>query len=288
MRIICLLTFLFYLFVNVSLAASHTPTDVPDSPFDVDLWVESGSAATKTNMNDNVERNFKPSIRIYLPKALKPTKAVIIFPGGGYRFLAMRHEGYDWGAYFEKMGIAAIVLKYRKPLGSPDMPVSDAQEAIRLVKENSHKWNIDPENIGIMGFSAGGHLASTIATHAPQDVKLAFQILFYPVITMNPTNAHKGSRERFLGKNPSEQSEQMYSNELQVQKDTPRAFIVLSGDDDVVKPINATSYHSALLDKGVLSEIHIYPTGGHGWGIKKKFKYHNEMMSAIESWLLNN
>ena len=287
MRIICLLTFVFCLFVTTSLAESRTPTDVPESPFDVDLWVENGFVATKTNMNDNEERNFKPSIRIYLPKASKPTKAVIICPGGGYRILAMRHEGYDWGAYFKKMGIAAIVLKYRKPLGSPDMPLSDAQEAIRLVKENAHKWNIDPENIGVMGFSAGGHLASTLATHAPQDVKPAFQILFYPVITMDPLNAHKGSRDRFIGKNPSEQFEQMYSNELQVKEDTPRAFIALSGDDKVVKPINATIYHSALLDKGVPSEIHIYPTGGHGWGIKRSFKYHNEMMSAMESWFLS-
>ena len=287
MRIICLLTFVFCLFVTASLAESHIPVDVPESPFDVDLWVESGSVATKTNMNDNAERNFKPSIRIYLPKASKPTKAVIICPGGGYRILAMRHEGYDWGAYFKKMGIAAIVLKYRKPLGSPDMPLSDAKEAIRLVKENAHKWNIDPENIGVMGFSAGGHLASTMATRASQDAKPAFQILFYPVITMDPLNAHKGSRDRFIGKNPPEQFEQIYSSELQVKEDTPRAFIALSGDDKVVKPINATSYHSALLDKGVPSEIHIYPTGGHGWGIKRKFKYHNEMMSAMESWLLS-
>ena len=287
MRIICLLIFIFCLSITISFAESRSSADVPESPFVVDLWVENGSVAMKVNMIDNVERNFKPSIKIYLPKASIPTKAVIICPGGGYRILAMRHEGYDWGAYFEKMGIAAIILKYRKPLGSPDMPLSDAKEAIRLVKENAHKWNIDPDNIGIMGFSAGGHLASTLATQATQDIKPAFQILFYPVITMNPLNAHKGSRERFIGKNPQEQFEQMYSNELQVKEDTPRAFITLSADDKVVKPINATSYHSALLNKGVPSEIHIYPKGGHGWGIKRKFTYHDEMMSALESWLLN-
>ena len=271
-------------------AKEHNTADVFEAPFDIDLWEnEHGhSVETKISSYDDGKRNFKPSIRVYLPKASKPTKAVVICPGGGYKILAMRNEGYNWGAYFKELGIAAIVLKYRKPNGRPDMPVSDAKEAIRLIKRYANEWNINPDSVGIMGFSAGGHLASTLAVHAPQELKPAFQILFYPVITMEPSNAHKGSRERFIGKKPTEELEKLYSNELQVNTDTPSAFIALSEDDKVVKPVNALNYHSALLDNGVPSTIHIYPTGGHGWGIKRNFKYHNEMLSELKSWLLNN
>ena len=289
MKIIYSFLLVFCLSGSTVFAEEYGTSDIFEAPFNIDLWENEpdGSGETKISNYDDGKRNFKPSIRVFLPKASKPTKAVVICPGGGYKILAMKHEGYDWGAYFKKLGIAAIVLKYRKPNGRPGMPISDAHEAIRLIKGHAHEWNINPDSIGVMGFSAGGHLASTLAVHAPQEVKPAFQILFYPVITMNPSNAHKGSRERFIGKKPSDELEQMYSSELQVDKSTPRAFIALSDDDKVVKPVNAATYHSALIAKGVPSEIHTYPTGGHGWGMRRSFKYHDEMLFALESWLLN-
>lgn len=126
---------------------------------------------------------------------------MVICPGGGYQHLAMNHEGYDWAPFFNNMGIAAIVLKYRMPHGEKDVPISDAEEAIRLVRRNAANWNINPDDVGIMGSSAGGHLASTVATHAAKDARPDFQILFYPVITMMPDITHKGSHDNLLGSN---------------------------------------------------------------------------------------
>ena len=290
MKIICLLLLVFCLSGSFANAEDHNNTDIFEAPFDIDLWEnERGSTGEdKKNIYNDWKRNYKPSIRVYLPKASKPTKAVVICPGGGYKILAMRHEGYDWGAYFKEIGVAAIVLKYRMPKGRPEMPISDAQETISLIKKHAHAWNINPDSIGIMGFSAGGHLASTLAVHAPDEIRPAFQILFYPVITMKHLHAHKGSRERFIGEKPTEELEKFYSNELQVNVNTPGAFIALAGDDKVVKPINAVNYHSALLEKGVSSAIYIYPEGGHGWGIRRNFKYHNELLFDLKSWLYNN
>ena len=290
MKIICSLLLVFCLSGSYVLAEDHDNTGIFEAPFDIDLWEnERGhTGEVKKNSFNDGKRNYKPSIRVYLPKASKPTKAVVICPGGGYKILAMRHEGYDWGGYFKELGVAAIVLKYRMPKGRPEMSISDAQEAISLIKEHAHSWNINPDSVGIMGFSAGGHLASTLAVHAPKEIRPAFQILFYPVITMKRINAHKGSRERFIGERPTEELEKLYSNELQVNVNTPGAFIALAGDDKVVKPINAVNYHTALLEKGVSSAIYIYPEGGHGWGIRRNFKYHNEMLSELKLWLLNN
>jgi len=285
MKVIYSFMLMFFLPGTIAFAGESNTADIYETPFNIDLWEYEQDA--KVRNYDAVKRNVKPSIRVYLPKASKPTKAIIVCPGGGYRLHAMRHEGYDWGAYFKELGVAAIVLKYRKPHGQPDMPVSDALETMRLIKEHAEKWNINPDSIGIMGFSAGGHLASTLAVHAPADIRPAFQILFYPVITMNPSNAHMGSRKRFIGEAPTEELERLYSSELQVNANTPRAFIALCDDDEVVKPINGVSYHSALVEKGVSSTIHTYPTGGHGWGMKRKFKYRNEILSELESWLFD-
>ena len=228
----------------------------------------------------------QPSLRVFLPAPeLATGRAVVACPGGGYSGLAVNHEGYDWAPYFNKQGIALIVLKYRMPKGDRTLPISDAEAAMKMVRDSADVWNLNPNDIGIMGSSAGGHLASTIATHAPEALRPNFQILFYPVITMDKSFTHMGSHDNLLGKDASADLEKEFSNEKQVTKETPRAFIVYSDDDKVVPPANGFNYYLALNKKGVPSVLHIYPTGGHGWGIREDFLYKSEMQNELTSWL---
>ena len=228
----------------------------------------------------------QPSLRVFLPAPeLSTGRAVVACPGGGYSGLAVNHEGYDWAPYFNKQGIALIVLKYRMPKGDRTLPISDAEAAMKMVRDSADVWNLNPNDIGIMGSSAGGHLASTIATHAPEALRPNFQILFYPVITMDKSFTHMGSHDNLLGKDASADLEKEFSNEKQVTKETPRAFIVYSDDDKVVPPANGVNYYLALNKKGVPSVLHIYPTGGHGWGIREDFLYKSEMQNELTSWL---
>ena len=228
----------------------------------------------------------QPSLRVFLPAPeLATGRAVVACPGGGYSGLAVNHEGYDWAPYFNKQGIALIVLKYRMPKGDRTLPISDAEAAMKMVRDSADVWNLNPNDIGIMGSSAGGHLASTIATHAPEALRPNFQILFYPVITMDKSFTHMGSHDNLLGKDASADLEKEFSNEKQVTKETPRAFIVYSDDDKVVPPANGVNYYLALNKTGVPSVLHIYPTGGHGWGIREDFLYKSEMQNELTSWL---
>lgn len=228
----------------------------------------------------------QPSLRVFLPAPeLATGRAVVACPGGGYSGLAVNHEGYDWAPYFNKQGIALIVLKYRMPKGDRTLPISDAEAAMKMVRDSADVWNLNPNDIGIMGSSAGGHLASTIATHAPEALRPNFQILFYPVITMDKSFTHMGSHDNLLGKDASADLEKEFSNEKQVTKETPRAFIVYSDDDKIVPPANGVNYYLALNKKGVPSVLHIYPTGGHGWGIREDFLYKSEMQNELTSWL---
>ncbi len=257
--------------------------------FDVDLW-----ANGKPNTNyyddapfDESKGKFKPSIRIFLPNPEFATgRVVIACPGGGYGSLAYHHEGYDWAPYFNKQGIALVVLKYRMPnRGHKEVPFSDVEETLRIVKDSAKVWNINPYDIGIMGSSAGGHLAATVATHISSDLRPDFQILFYPVITMDKKYTHMGSHDNLLGKEATIELEEAYSNEKQVTKDTPRAFIVYSDDDKVVPPVNGVNYYLALHEKGVPATLCIFPSGGHGWGIKEDFLYNQLMLNALTAWL---
>ena len=228
----------------------------------------------------------QPSLRVFLPAPeLATGRAVVACPGGGYSGLAVNHEGYDWAPYFNKQGIALIVLKYRMPKGDRTLPISDAEAAMKMVRDSADVWNLNPNDIGIMGSSAGGHLASTIATHAPEALRPNFQILFYPVITMDKSFTHMGSHDNLLGKDASADLDKEFSNEKQVTKETPRAFIVYSDDDKVVPPANGVNYYLALNKKGVPSVLHIHPTGGHGWGIREDFLYKSEMQNELTSWL---
>ncbi len=247
--------------------------------FDIDLWA--GAPKVKS-----VDQSDTAKVRVFLPDKEEATgRAVVICPGGGYSHLSMENEGYGWAAFFNNMGIAAIVLKYRMPQGNCEVPISDAEEAMRLVRQNAASWNINANDVGIMGFSAGGHLASTIATHAAKEVLPDFQILFYPVITMNPDITHSGSHDNFLGKDAKKKEETLYSNELQVTGVTPRAFIALSDDDHAVLPANGVNYYIELYRNDVPATLHVYPSGGHGWGNRESFKYHNEMQLDLKAWL---
>ncbi len=261
------------LITTVSLAASA------GKPIEMNLW-----AGTPKEKSTDVSDTAK--VWIYLPEKTKATgRAVVICPGGGYSHLALDHEGKDWGEFFTQQGIAAIVLKYRMPHGDKKVPISDAEEAIKMVRRNASSWNIKTNDVGIMGFSAGGHLASTIATHSTKDAKPDFHILFYPVISMMPDITHRGSHDNFLGDKAKKKQEKEYSNDLQVTRVTPRAWIALSDDDHSVLPANGLSYYTELYRHDVPASLHIYPEGGHGWGARTSFRYHIEMLLELKAWL---
>lgn len=232
-----------------------------------------------------IENVQKPTLEVYLPSKKSATgKAVIICPGGGYSGLSYDWEGTDVAKWFNSKGIAAFVLKYRVPksktLISPkDAPLQDAKRAIRWVRANAKKYNTLENQIGIMGFSAGGHLASTLGTHYNSEdhftkseienisARPDFMILIYPVITMQESFTHKGSRENLIGQNPSKELVDYYSNELQVNSETPPTFIVHASDDATVPVKNSIVFYEALNKQKVKAEMHIYPKGGHGFGM---------------------
>lgn len=256
---------------------------------DIDLWqkgLPNSNGIDTTQPYDDSKQNFKPNIRVFLPAAEKSTgRAVVCCPGGGYSHLAMDHEGYQWASFFNERGIALIVLKYRMPHGVTEVPISDAREALRVVRKNAKEWNIDPTKVGIMGSSAGGHLATTVATHSDSITAPNFQILFYPVVTFDYKYTHKGSRHNLIGEKAAPDVVNLYSNEKQVSPKTPPAILLLSDDDKTVPSPNSVNYYLALKENGVKASMYIYPSGGHGWGIRENFKYHNEMMNDLSAWL---
>jgi acetyl esterase/lipase len=240
-----------------------------------------------------------PTLIVYLPVKEKANgTAIVICPGGAYARLSIDHEGYKVAAWLNEFGIAAFVLKYRLPSDAIMQdksigPLQDAQEAIRIVRRNAKDWNIDQKKIGIMGFSAGGHLAATLSTHfndkvyEPKDSVSArpdFSILVYPVVSMNADITHGGSRQNLLGKDPDAKLVERFSNELQVTRDTPPAFLVHAADDNTVPVLNSINYLLALKKNGVSGELHIYEKGGHGFGMGKKAT-ENTWPKACETWL---
>ena len=264
---------------------------VTGNVIDVELWPEgmpndNGVVYDKPIVMGEGTVDVKPGMKVVLPrKSDKPSRAVIICPGGGYAMLATMHEGMMWNFFFTSENIATITLSYRLPHGNHEVPASDVYQAIRIVKQHAKEWNIDPDQIGVMGSSAGGHLASTVATHAADDVRPAFQILFYPVITMDKRYTHMGTHDNLIGADASPEMENLYSNEKQVTEKTPRAFIVLADDDGAVPPINSAWYYAALKEHGVPANIHVYPSGGHGFGNMQNWKYNGPMLIDLADWL---
>lgn len=227
----------------------------------------------------------EPSLTPYLPaQSSAPTSAVVICPGGGYAGLAIDKEGHDVARWLNSAGVAGFVLKYRLPArrdgaGKSLVPLTDAQRALRMVRDRAAAWNVDPGRVGIMGFSAGGHLASTAATHFESAANDAadslraiscrpdFLVLVYPVVSMTESVTHAGSRERLIGKNPSPELVDRFSNERQVTATTPLTFLVHTNDDPV-RVENSLLFYNALRDNKVPVEMHLFETGGHGYGLR--------------------
>ena len=228
-------------------------------------------------------------LHVYMPEVGKASgRAVLDCPGGGYGHLSMQNEGSDWAEYFTSRGVVFAVLEYRMPKGTPDIPVSDACWGIRTLRDSAQVWHINPQDVGIMGFSAGGHLASTVSTQAEMDARPNFSILFYPVITMGKEGQHEGSCKSFLGEQrDSEEMQQRYSTHLQVRSQTtPPAIILLANNDRGVPPVtNGIAYYSAMRDCGNDCTLHVYPQGGHGFGMRETFPHHRQMLNDLSEWL---
>jgi acetyl esterase/lipase len=243
-----------------------------------------------------------PTIQYYpAPENIATKTSVIIFPGGGYHMNAIQHEGHDVAKSFNKMGVTAFVVKYRIPddktmIDKEIGPLQDAQQAIKVVRENAQKYKISPDRIGILGFSAGGHLASTAGTHfkishIPNEKKTSlrpdFMILVYPVISFQKDIAHMGSRENLIGKKPADEKVALYSNELQISRDTPPTFLIHASDDDVVVPANSIRFYENLLTNNVKAELHIYQSGGHGFGLKNPTTQ-DDWFERCKNWMMSN
>jgi len=243
----------------------------------------------------------EPSLDMYPAPAEKASgTAVIICPGGAYWGLAVEHEGAQVAKWLNSLGITAFVLKYRLPDNTimenkTIAPTQDGQRAIRLVRNHAKEWGIDPHKIGIMGFSAGGHLASTLSTHfnekvyEPEDLTSArpdFSLLIYPVISMDSSITHWGSRINLLGDRPTPALVKHYSNELQVTSETPPAFMVHSFDDNAVPVQNSINYALALQKFNIPCELHLYQSGGHGYGLGRSANTESTWPDACRKWLV--
>ena len=249
-----------------------------------------------------ISKVSRPTLTIFPAPIQKANgAAVIIFPGGGYTIIAAGHEGYDVAKNFNKMGISAFVVKYRIPDDQTMVqkeigPLQDAQRAIQLVRQRAKEWHLDPKKIGILGFSAGGHLASTAGTHFNKVViankyktslRPDFMILVYPVISFTDSIGHIGSRDQLIGKNPTKEKIKEYSNEFNVSRETPPTFLVHAKDDGAVPVSNSLHFYEALQKNKVPSEIYIYEKGGHGFGLNNSTS-HLKWMDLVSQWMLKN
>jgi len=266
------------------------------TPTEIILWPDgapqnNGITASSEIENNHVKTNITEAKLYVYEAAGKPDNAIVICPGGGYAVEAIFHEGHEYASWLASNGITGIVMEYRLPNKHHDIPLADAQQAIRLVREKGYA-----KNVGISGFSAGGHLASTAGTHfdmgkpngntiEKQSCRPDFMILFYPVITMDKSFTHMGSRTNLLGDTPSDKLVNYYSNEKQITKDTPPTLLLLSDDDGAVVPKNSVSFYSALKDNNVNASMYIFPVGGHGWGMNKNFAYHDQWKSLLLKWI---
>lgn len=250
-----------------------------------------------------IQKVQKPTLEIFLPSKQNANgMAVLILPGGGYSGVAYDWEGTDYAKWLNSKGIAAFVLKYRMPQAtsvviSQYAPIQDAQRAIRYIRYHSEKFNIQKNKVGVIGSSAGGHLASTLGTHFENDYYISkdeidnastrpdFMMLIYPVISMKNTITHLGSRNRLLGKNPSHELVLQFSNELQITTKTPPTFIVHSGNDRTVPVENSLLIYNALLKNNVATTLHIFPNGGHGYSMGKSRNNAPDWTNLAGNWL---
>jgi len=270
------------------------PNKIPDSIINKNYKEQDFS---NENGIYRISKVTEPTLSVFISLKGNGT-AVIICPGGGYEHLAYQKEGVDVAKWLNKIGVAAFVLKYRLPSDSIMKnksigPLQDAQEAIRIVRRNSKTWNVNPNKIGIMGFSAGGSLASLLCTHYNDKIydndstsaKPDFSIFLYPVISMRAEITHMGSRINLLGKNPSDKEVKYFSSELNVNSKTPPAFLALAENDKTVPLQNSIDYFLALKKFDIPSELHIFQSGGHGFGLGKKGETESYWPDLCENWL---
>lgn len=276
--------------MSLPATAQDAATPSQPEPQDVYLWpdgnypVLNGDEGTAVNEKDRWVG--KPFMRIFAADSARATgRVVVCLPGGGYAHLSWDNEGYAWAPYFNEMGITLAVLHYRMPRGNHEVPTGDVYEAIRYLRAHASDYHANPNDVGIMGFSAGGHLASTVATHAAPEVRPDFQILFYPVVTMDTTYTHRGSHDNMIGRHPSDEMVRLFSNELQVDSLTPPCILLLADDDRAVPSPNSVHYYLALKARQIPAAMHIYPSGGHGFGARTNFRYHEALIKDLTDWL---
>ena len=251
------------------------------------LFVMGMQAQTARTFTLNLTNDGKAQMVCFLPQ--NPSgKAIVGVPGGGYSMLSNTHEGTQASGWMNQQGIAYFVVNYRLPEGDRTKPISDVEQGIRIVRDSAQLWGINPHDVGIMGFSAGGHLSSVISTHAAFDVRPDFTILFYPVISMDERVSHIWSCRNFLGedqKNPDIVRD--FSTDKAVRRHlTPPACIIMASDDRLVPPVtNGVQYYSAMRNAGNECAMYIYPTGDHGFGFGPWFKYHDQMLTDLGNWL---
>lgn len=246
------------------------------------------AAATPTARHFVITFAEGARLTAYLPT--QPSgRAIVDLPGGGYSHLAVDHEGHQWADWMNRQGIAFFVLEYRMPKGDRTIPLTDAYRAMTTVRDSATAWRVNPYDVGIMGFSAGGHLASAVSTHAPWAARPNFSILFYPVVSMDERVTHKGSCANFLGAEGMKDKRliRQWSNDACVRRHlTPPACVILSTDDRVVPPVtNGVAYYSAMRRAGNNCALYAYPSGGHGYGIRKNFAFHEQMLGDLKAWL---
>ncbi|MDQ6471699.1 prolyl oligopeptidase family serine peptidase [Flavobacterium sp. LHD-80] len=296
---------LLFIFLSLTIPALSQKKEIPlwdKIPDEIVSKDYSEIVENKGDLTEGVRKVTLPTLTVYLADPEKSNEtSVIICPGGGYGMLAINKEGFKVAEWFNTLGINAFVLKYRLPSdlimkNKTVAPLQDAQEAVRLVRRNAIKWKLNPNKIGIMGFSAGGHLASTLSTHYNDKVYTAtdttsakpnFSILIYPVISMQEGITHQGSKDNLLGKNANSELVDKYSNEKQITAATPKTFLVHATDDKAVPVENSINYYLALKKEKVLAEMHLYENGGHGFGLGVKGT-NASWPKACEKWLVAN
>jgi acetyl esterase/lipase len=246
------------------------------------------------------EKVVTPDLTVFLPAPEKANgAAVLICPGGGYGVLAFDHEGNAIAKWLNDNGIAGIILKYRLPsdqimIDKSIGPLQDAQEAMRVIRRNAVSWKINPDRVGVIGFSAGGHLASTLSTHYAEKVyevkdntsaRPNFSLLIYPVVSFDTLITHRGTRNNLIGLKPDIKQVQRFSNELQITADTPPAFLVHSADDKAVPVMNSIGYFRGLQKNNIPVELHIFQKGGHGYGLSPNGGTESSWPGLCIKWL---
>ena len=247
-------------------------------------------AQTAKRFTLNLTDDGKAQMVCFIPET-PSGKAIVGVPGGGYSMLSNTHEGYLASDWLNQQGIAYFVVNYRLPNGDRTLPMGDVQKGIRIVRDSAAVWGINPHDVGIMGFSAGGHLASVISTHSEFDVRPDFSILFYPVISMDERVSHKWSCLNFLGEEGQKNPElvHQFSTQNAVRRHlTPPAIIISASDDRLVPFVtNGLEYYKAMRQVGNECTMLVYPTGDHGFGFGTWFKYHDQLLSELSCWLKN-